>query len=92
MAVTKPKPSQRKAISVKKEGYPKILRNRKRRIQRRFDLERGWSDQGEPIMRASNIHCEMAESLGAQLRGIGAIHLMVNKLGLRKRSTGGHTC
>ena len=68
-----------------KRGYPKILRNRKRRIQRRLDPERGWSDQAEPIMRASNIHYEMAEKARAlNCGGIGAIHLMVNKLGLRQ--------
>ena len=76
-----------------KRGYPKILRNRKRRIQRRLDPERGWSDQAEPIMRASNIHYEMAEKARAlNCGGIGAIHLMVNKLGCGKRSTGGYTC
>ena len=37
-------------------SYPKILRNRKRRIQRRLDPERRWSDQAEPMMKASNIH------------------------------------
>ena len=68
-----------------KRSYPKILRNRKRRIQRRLDPERGWSDQSEPIMRASNIHYEMAEKARAvNCGGIGAIHLMVNKLGLRQ--------
>ena len=68
-----------------KRSYPKILRNRKRRIQRRLDPERGWSDQAEPIMKASNIHYEMAEkSRGVNCGGIGAIHLMVNKLGLRQ--------
>ena len=68
-----------------KRSYPKILRNRKRRIQRRLDRGRGWSDQAEPIMRASNIHYEMAEKARAvNCGGIGAIHLMVNKLGLRQ--------
>ena len=68
-----------------KKSYPKILRNRKRRIQRRLDPERGWSDQAEPIMKASNIHYEMAEKARAvNCGGIGAIHLMVNKLGLRQ--------
>ena len=68
-----------------KKRYPKILRNRKRRIQRRLDPERGWSDQAEPIMKASNIHYEMAEKARAvNCGGIGAIHLMVNKLGLRQ--------
>ncbi|MGB9276650.1 MAG: hypothetical protein WCC08_15555 [Terrimicrobiaceae bacterium] len=58
-----------------KKSYPKILRNPKRRIQRRLDPERGWSDQAEPIMRASNIHYEMAEkaravNFGASARSI----------------------
>jgi hypothetical protein len=68
-----------------KRSYAKILRNRKRRIQRRLDPERGWSHQAEPIMRVSNIHYEMAEKTRAvNCGGIGAIHLMVNKLGLRQ--------
>ena len=68
-----------------KRSYAKILRNRKRRIQRRLDPERRWSDQAEPIMKASNIHYEMAEKARAvNCGGIGAIHLMVNKLGLRQ--------
>ena len=67
----KTKATQReKVISSEKRSYPKILRNRKRRIQRRLDPERGWSDQAEPIMKASNIHYEMAEkSRGGKLRG-----------------------
>ncbi|HEY5811897.1 MAG TPA: IS1380 family transposase [Terrimicrobiaceae bacterium] len=68
-----------------KRSYAKILRNRKRRIQRRLDPKRHWSDQAEPIMRVSNIHYEMAEKTRAvNCGGIGAIHLMVNKLGLRQ--------
>ena len=68
-----------------KRSYPKILRNRKRRIGRRLDPGRGWSDQAEPIMKASNIHYEMAEKARAvNCGGLGAIHLMVNKLGLRQ--------
>jgi hypothetical protein len=68
-----------------KRTYPKILRNRKRRIERRLDANRFWSDQPEPIMTASNIHYEMAEKGRAiNCGGIGAVHLMVNKLGLRQ--------
>ena len=68
-----------------KRSYRKILRNRKRRIERGLDPERGWSHQAEPIMRVSNIHYEMAEKARAvNCGGIGAIHLMVNKLGLRQ--------
>ena len=66
-------------------GARKILRNRKRRIRRRLDPERGWSDQTEPIIKASNIHYEMAEKARAvNCGGISAIHLMINKLGLRQ--------
>ena len=79
------KATQRERSFRVKRSYPKILRNRKRRIQRRLDPERGWSDQAEPIMKASNIHYEMAEKARAvNCGGIGAIHLMVNKLGLRQ--------
>jgi hypothetical protein len=68
-----------------RKSYLKVLRNRKRRIQRRLDPKRGWSDQAEPIIKASNIHYEMAEKARAvNCGGIGAIHLMVNKLGLRQ--------
>lgn len=68
-----------------KRSYRKILRNRKRRIQRRLDAKRAWSDQAEPIMTARNIHYEMADkSRAVNCGGIGAIHLMVNKLGLRE--------
>ena len=68
-----------------KRTYPKILRNRKRRIERRLDPKRGWSDQPEPMLKASNIHYEMAEKAAAvNCGGIGAIHLMVNRLGLRQ--------
>ena len=68
-----------------KRSYSKILRNRKRRIQRRLNARRAWSDQAEPMMRASNIHYEMAEkSRAVNCGGIGAIHLMINKLGLRQ--------
>ena len=78
-----------------KRSYPKILRNRKQRIQRRLDPERGWSDQVEPIMKASNIHYEMAEKARAvSCGGMGAIHLMINKLGLRQENASGglHAC
>jgi hypothetical protein len=68
-----------------KRSYRKILRNRKQRIERRLDAGRFWSDQPEPIMAAGNIHYEMAEKGRAiNCGGIGAVHLMVNKLGLRQ--------
>jgi hypothetical protein len=59
------------------------LRNRKQRIARRLDAQRRWTEQEEPMMSASNIHFEMAER-GRALNygGIGAIHLMGQRLGL----------
>ena len=63
--------------------YPKILRNRKRRIERRLDPERRWADTEAPMMSASNIHFEMTErSRAVNYGGIGAMHLMGQKLGL----------
>ena len=63
--------------------YPKIIRNRKQRIARRLDPKRRWSDQPEPMMSGSNIHFEMAERDRAiNYGGIGAIHLMGQRLGL----------
>ena len=63
--------------------YPKILRNRKRRIARRLDPERRLPDTEAPMMSASNIHFEMAErGRGLNYGGIGAMHLMGQKLGL----------
>jgi hypothetical protein len=62
--------------------YPKILRNRKHRIERRLQ-PKNWEDQPRPMLKASNIHYEMAERAGAvNCGGIGAIHLMVQRLGL----------
>ena len=63
-------------------NYPKILRNRKRRIQRRLAL-RNWEDQEEPMMRGSNIHYELSDKTRATgYGGMGAVHLMVQRLGL----------
>ena len=65
--------------------YRQILGNRKRRIQRRLDPEKVWCAQPEPMMTARNIHYEMAErSRGINCGGIGAMHMMVNKIGLRE--------
>jgi len=75
---------RKKAFRVNRD-YPKILRNRKQRIARRLDPKRRWSEQPSPMMSASNIHFEMAER-GRALNygGIGAIHLMGQRLGLAK--------
>ena len=62
--------------------YPKILRNRKSRIARRLKA-RFWPEQPKPMFAASNIHYEMADKVQAiTCGGIGAIHLMVQKIGL----------
>ena len=62
--------------------YPKILRNRKQRIERRL-RPKNWEDQPRPMLKASNIHYEMAERTGAtNCGGIGAMHLMVQRVGL----------
>ena len=62
--------------------YRKILRNRKNRIARRL-APKNWEDQPRPMFKASNIHYEMAERVQAvNCGGIGAIHLMVQCLGL----------
>jgi hypothetical protein len=60
----------------------KQIERRKRRIARRLDKEdiRGCD---RPIMTASNIRYEIAERTRATVHGgIGAIHLLVRKLGL----------
>ena len=63
-------------------SYRKILRNRKHRIDRRL-RPNNWEDQPRPMLKASNIHYEMAERVQAvSCGGIGAMHLMVQRLGL----------
>ena len=65
-----------------KRDYPKILRNRKRRIERRL-APKNWEDQARPMLRAGNIHYEMAPRVqGINCGGIGAMHLLVQRLGL----------
>ena len=62
--------------------YRKILRNRKNRIERRL-APKNWEDRPRPMFKASNIHYEMAERVqGINCGGIGAMHLMVQRLGL----------
>lgn len=64
--------------------YPKILRNRKARLERRLG-PRHWTDQPKPMFGASNIHYEMAQRTEAHsYGGIGVVHLLVQKLGLVK--------
>jgi len=62
--------------------YPKILRNRKNRIARRLKA-RFWPERPQPMFAASNIHYEMADKVQAiTCGGIGAIHLMAQRIGL----------
>jgi hypothetical protein len=49
-------------------NYPQILRNRKRRIDRRL-APRNWEDQPQPMMRGSNIHYELSGKIGATSYG-----------------------
>jgi hypothetical protein len=63
-------------------NYPKILRNRKNRIERRLE-PKNWEEQPRPMFKASNIQYEMAQrAQGMSCGGIGAMHLMVQRLGL----------
>jgi Transposase DDE domain group 1 len=63
-------------------NYPKILRNRKRRIERRL-APRNWEEQPEPMMRGGNIHYELSGRIaGTSYGGMGAMHTMVQSLGL----------
>jgi Transposase DDE domain group 1 len=60
----------------------RIWRNGKRRIERRLDKERLPPFRG-PQFAARNIHYELAERChGLSCGGIGAIHLMVQHLGV----------
>jgi hypothetical protein len=73
---------KRKAFRVSKK-YPQILQERKQKIEKRLDPDRGWSNQPEPMFEAANIHFEMGEKTRAvSCGGLGAIHLMVKKIGL----------
>jgi hypothetical protein len=70
---------------------PKIrkkLERRKRQIERRLDKQdnRGCD---QPVMSASNIHYEIADRARAtSAGGIGAMHLLVRKLGLDEAING----
>jgi len=64
--------------------YPKVLRNRKRRIERRL-APRNWKEQAQPMMRGSNIHYALSDKTCANsYGGLGAMHAMVQRLGLVK--------
>jgi len=66
------------------KSYRRILRRRKAQIEKRLE-RKNYEDQPDPIMNAKNISYEMAEKSQAEgCGGIGAIHLMVQRLGLAK--------
>ena len=63
-------------------SYSKILRNRKRRIERRL-APGHWKEQPQTMMRGSNIHYELSGRIaGTSYGGMGAMHTMVQSLGL----------
>ena len=63
-------------------SYPKILRQRKARIERRLGPKH-WSAQAQPMLRGGNLRYEMAERAGAVgCGGVGAIHTLAQRLGL----------
>lgn len=58
------------------------LARRKRRIQRRLD-KKNLAGCARPIMTATNIHYELADrTQGLVYGGLGALHLLAQKLGL----------
>ena len=60
---------------------------RKRRIKHRL-RERQWEIQDEPMLRATNVHYDVAERTRAlDCGGIGAIHLMCLRTGLVEATT-----
>jgi hypothetical protein len=63
--------------------YPKILRARKRRIERR--LAGPQTDHGRPVLAGRNIHYEVsAKTQGIGTGGMGAFHLLSQRIGLVK--------
>jgi len=74
-----------------KRTYPKILRNRKARIERRL-APRHWSAQPEPMLRGGNVRYEMAERTGRWAVRNGVMHTLVQQLGLAARSISTWSC
>ena len=65
-----------------KRSYPKILRQRKARIERRL-APKNWRAQAQPMLRGSHLRYEMGERTGAVgCGGLGAIHTLAQRLGL----------
>ncbi len=65
-----------------KRSYPKILRNRKRRIERRLE-RRNWPEQERPMLGRGNIRYEVAEKTrGMNYGGLGVMTQLVKSIGL----------
>jgi hypothetical protein len=68
-----------------KPGARRKIAAEKKRIENRLD-NAVVVNEGGPVLKASNIHYELADKITAIAQGgIGAIHSLVNKLGLAKR-------
>jgi len=62
----------------------RLLANRKRRIQHRLRDIR-WSEQPEPMYRATNVHYELSDrARGLDVGGIGAMHRLARHTGLTR--------
>ena len=60
----------------------KILNRRKENLTKRLERKQ-WPEQPNPLLRAQNIHYEMAERVRAiECGGIGAFHLLACNSGL----------
>jgi hypothetical protein len=65
-----------------KRKYRKVITDSKQRIEKRLERKH-YNDQENPMMSGSNIHYEVSEKTQAlSYGGIGAIHQMVQKIGL----------
>jgi len=69
---------------INKQKYNKILKKRKRKIDRRL-RKKSWENQAKPMFKGKNISYEISEKDAAiNCGGIGAIHKMSDKIGLVK--------
>ena len=79
--ITKKRYYEKGAFQVKKLNHKKLSK-RKRKIKKRLKRKQ-WSNQAYPMFKGSNIIYEMdGRHQGISCGGIGAIHVMNNKLGL----------
>jgi hypothetical protein len=67
---------------------PKILRNRKHRIERRLNPKRRWGEQPAPMLSEQHPFRDGRTEQGVNYGGIGAIHLMGQRLGLAEEIDG----